>query len=1497
MTPASPLSSSLAKESPDSSKPLIWLWDLAGPLVANVQPSWLAAGPAQVWMPGNLPEESHGLPQIGQSLQAFAAEHPQQGLWLLSKSTALQPGIWSELQQLAARLDGPAALTVLSNCRPEFNPFHNLPTPATGNVAEPEKLVALLGSRQLLPVDAWPQHLLYLSPDAVLLLADAQLHWPSALARLQDGGGQLVARDDLFMHQPGEELLTRSRRQPHEQERVPAWAGLSTRLAEWLAQWPAQWPALAGQKASATLPVAAWHPHAPATLHITHSWGGGVARWVSNFIDGDADERNPGVHLQLRSEGAESGGGAGQKLALYAGNDLQVPLASWWLHPVIRSTLDSHTFYRQIVQQVCARHGVGRVIVSSLVGHCLDALRTGLPTVQVLHDYYPLWPLLDVNPLPYLEGPESQAGAAPLVRAVAKHRFLPDFGDRDAAGWQTLSQRWRETLLNEKVKLAAPSQSVVQLLRRLDPDWNGLEIQVIPHGLPAFSKPAVVLPKARQDGRLRLVIPGRMQAGKGQALLLEALPELRKVAQVYLLGTGKDGEAFFGQSGVNVILQYQREDLPAILHEIGPHVAALLSVVPETFSYTLSEMRQLNIPVIATRVGSLAERVDDGRNGWLIATHANELVARVQQLAAQPGLLESMRQHLQQMPAWGTAEMLQAYQRLCPLPPNVQPTAAGVDSAANLDGLQRDAAGFQANAALAGNRQLRQQVESLQAEVDKRTAWAREREAARQAEQGAKEKWVKQLQQEIDTRSAELAHEQGKVAGLEHQYATILQSSSWRLTKPLRAARRVASNLKRAHAWDPRRWPLLLSQAVRTVSTSGLRAALLRVQLSPQQLTEPVTALDIELESIGDPTPPPQLPHSDRPLASIIIPVFNKWAYTAACLRSLANARNRTAFEVILVDDHSRDETAELARGVQGLHYLRNAKNLGFVGSCNRGLEVARGEFTVLLNNDTQVLDGWLDALLDTFEQFPDTGLCGAMLLYPDGSLQEAGGIIFSDGSGWNYGKHDDAGKPEYRYSREVDYCSGACVALRTSVFRQLEGFDARYAPAYYEDTDLAFRVRAAGLKVRYQPAARIIHHEGITSGTDVQSGAKRYQEINRSKFLLRWAAELAKHPLPIVNPDNRSDIRRARDHRLLGRVLIIDAYTPEPDQDSGSVRLVYLMQCLQALGYGVSFFADNRGFAGKYSEALQAAGVEVLYNPWIASLQDFFRDRGPEFDFVMVSRHYVAANYLALVSKYCPQAKFIFDTVDLHYLREERLAELEDSLPLRRVAAQTRRAELAVIRQSDITLVVSPVEQTVLREAAPEARVEILSNIHRVQGCQAGFAARKDLFFVGGYQHPPNIDAAQWFVGSIWPLVRAQLPGVNFHLIGSKAPERVRALQGNGVIFHGFVESLEPWLEGCRLAVAPLRYGAGVKGKVNMSMSHGQPVVATPPAVEGLNAVDGEDVLVATTAEEFASAVVRLYSDQALWEKLSAGGLQNVQRYFSLDTARAQLAHLLAIP
>jgi glycosyltransferase involved in cell wall biosynthesis len=210
------------------------------------------------------------------------------------------------------------------------------------------------------------------------------------------------------------------------------------------------------------------------------------------------------------------------------------------------------------------------------------------------------------------------------------------------------------------------------------------------------------------------------------------------------------------------------------------------------------------------------------------------------------------------------------------------------------------------------------------------------------------------------------------------------------------------------------------------------------------------------------------------------------------------------------------------------------------------------------------------------------------------------------------------------------------------------------------------------------------------------------------------------------------------------------------------------------------------------------------------------------------------------------------------------------------------------VIARSDITLVVSETERALLAKDAPRARVEVLSNLHALAGPGLPFAQRHDLVFVGGFRHPPNVDAVRWFVQDIFPLLRARLPKLQFHCIGSHTPTEILALSTQpGVHVHGHVPDIGPYMDGCRIAVAPLRYGAGVKGKVNLSMAHGQPVVATSCAAEGMHLVDGHDVLLADDAREFAAAILKLHDDATLWNTLSANGLDNVARHFSIDAAR----------
>jgi O-antigen biosynthesis protein len=621
---------------------------------------------------------------------------------------------------------------------------------------------------------------------------------------------------------------------------------------------------------------------------------------------------------------------------------------------------------------------------------------------------------------------------------------------------------------------------------------------------------------------------------------------------------------------------------------------------------------------------------------------------------------------------------------------------------------------------------------------------------------------------------------------------------------------------------------------------------------------------------------------SATPAASIVIPVYNQFAHTLNCLRALAEHPPTTAFEVIVVDDGCSDETITALPQITGVRYHRRAQNGGFIAACNDGASLANGEVLVFLNNDTIPQPGWLEALLGTFAEYPEAGLVGAQLLYPDGRLQEAGGVVFADGSGWNYGKFESPEDPRFCYLRDCDYASGAAIAIPTVLFATLGGFDTRYAPAYYEDTDLAFAVRAAGKRVLYQPASRVIHAEGGTAGTDTNVGMKAYQVRNRDTFAGHRRDALAQH-LPANTVPTPALL-----HRRQKQILIIDAQMPRPDHDSGSLRLVNLMRLLRDEDAHVVFLPADRQRVEPYATQLQHLGVETWHAPFAARAPAWLREHGPRFDAVMVSRHYVASEFLPLLRTHAPQARLIFDTVDLHYLRERRGADVTGDTSLARAAERTRTLELDVIAKSDVTLVVSDVERALLRTDAPDARVELLSNLHRIAGAGHTFLQRRDLVFVGGFRHPPNVDAVRWFVLEALPSIRARLPDVTFHCIGSHTPPEVEALAAHaGVFVHGHVADIDPYMDGCRLAIAPLRYGAGVKGKINLSMAHGQPVVATACAVEGMHLRDGEDVLVADDPQAFADAVVRLYEDEALWRALAHNGLESVARNFSIETAR----------
>lgn len=624
-----------------------------------------------------------------------------------------------------------------------------------------------------------------------------------------------------------------------------------------------------------------------------------------------------------------------------------------------------------------------------------------------------------------------------------------------------------------------------------------------------------------------------------------------------------------------------------------------------------------------------------------------------------------------------------------------------------------------------------------------------------------------------------------------------------------------------------------------------------------------------------------------HPEASIVIPVHGQWALTAQCLDSIFRQSDRASFEIIVVDDCSPDDTAQKGSEIEDVTLVSTPRNVGFVGACNLGASLASAGVIVFLNNDTIVHDGWLDALLTTLDGDPRIGLAGSLLLSADGIVQESGGIIWADGNGYNYGRGMLSDSAAVRGLRDVDYCSGAAIAVRAELFRAVGGFDEDYAPAYYEDVDLAFAVRRAGYRVVVQPESVVTHLEGASNGVEATGGLKRFQRVNREVFRRKWRTEL----LEQRTLNGPADLWAARQRHRGGMVLIADATVPTPDQDAGSRRITAVIDELIAIGMSVHFAVHSPEANQPYVRDLERKGVTVLVSG--EEQVRFLAEAGPQLSLVILCRPEVAVPYLEEVYRRAPQALLVYDTVDMHALRLNRQAQVEGDPNLARMADLIWLNELSAMRAADVTFVVSEVERELLAQVVPDIEVRVLSLIHEPIETSPDLAGRAGVLFVGGYQHLPNIDAAVWATTEIMPLVRESTPGAALRLVGSNMTAEVAALAGTFVEASGWEPDLIPVYRGARVVIAPLRYGAGVKGKVVEAIQHGVPVVGTSIAFEGIGLVDG--VVVADNAVDLAAAVARLLTDDDLWRRTAGSGQASVARQFSSSAARRVLEEVLA--
>lgn len=633
------------------------------------------------------------------------------------------------------------------------------------------------------------------------------------------------------------------------------------------------------------------------------------------------------------------------------------------------------------------------------------------------------------------------------------------------------------------------------------------------------------------------------------------------------------------------------------------------------------------------------------------------------------------------------------------------------------------------------------------------------------------------------------------------------------------------------------------------------------------------------------------LPKCDIPKVSIIIPCYNQIRYTYKCLYSIVTNTdvNETPYEVIIADDVSTDTTKNVKDYVDNIIVNRNDKNLGFLKNCNAAAKLARGEYIYFLNNDTEVHKGYLSSLVKLLDENSSIGMVGSKLLFADGKLQEAGGIIWSDGSGANYGRGDDPTDFKYNYVKEVDYISGAAIMIRKNLWNVIGGFDERYTPAYCEDSDLAFEVRKYGYKVVYEPKSVVTHFEGISNGTDTSdtNSIKSYQVANVEKLKEKWKNELSNQYPKTDEPDFFRARERDQNKKT---ILFIDHYVPTWDKDAGSKTVYSYMMMFKKMGYSVKFMGDNFLLNEPYGEILQQAGIEVIYgNDVQAGLWEYLRVNRRNFDFVFLNRPHIATKYIDFIRQNM-QTKIIYYGHDLHYMRLQREYDLMGDEKTLNEFKYYRRLEYSLLYKADMSYYPSYKEVEEIKMVDDTLRVKAINAymFDEKDIVERDFSKTKDILFVGGFSHDPNVDAIKWLSESIMPRVKARNENINLIVVGSNpTDEVVKICNDNGYILKGFVsdDELIDLYKKSRIVVAPLRFGAGIKGKIIEAMANGAAIITTNCGAEGI--IDAPYFMKITDdAAEFAGEILKLYDNFEELKNLSIETQKVINRKFTMDAA-----------
>jgi GT2 family glycosyltransferase/glycosyltransferase involved in cell wall biosynthesis len=626
----------------------------------------------------------------------------------------------------------------------------------------------------------------------------------------------------------------------------------------------------------------------------------------------------------------------------------------------------------------------------------------------------------------------------------------------------------------------------------------------------------------------------------------------------------------------------------------------------------------------------------------------------------------------------------------------------------------------------------------------------------------------------------------------------------------------------------------------------------------------------------------------DRPLIAILIPVFNNWLYTERCLNSIFNTIDSEFIKVFIVNDSSTDETESRLKRFKNVNIINTPNNLGFTRACNFAFKkLSDFDYVYLMNNDTEAFDGFIANALEIFKTKSNVGIVGSRLIFPDGRLQESGGIIWSDGSGVNYGRNQDMDDPRFNFTREVDYVSGAGILINYKSLAEVNFFDEIYSPAYYEDTDLSFKLRAINRKTYVSSGSVLIHHEGKTHGIDINNGIKSNQVTNRAKFHSKWKNILeAEHFSPITSELNQVVFKYLEKQ---GFILWIDSRAPRELEDSGSVRAKNIMTIAQEAGYAIVFVPDNGFVDDTYSDSLRNFGIAICQDASDATFHF-----GKNVQFIWISRYPNLLRSYSFIYKEISSAQIIFDTVDLHWIREKRESQYKITPDSHSNLTETKNLEIAAAHLANFVITVSRQEMEILSQHISPKKISVVGNIHHVSDSISIFDETLGLIFVGSFGFSPNLFAINWFLKEIFPILPDEIQKDGITIIGSDTPQEIANLNSKQIRVLGWVEDTSEFIQKSRISIAPLLFGAGVKGKVGEAMSLGTPTVLTTIAAEGMNISHEREALIADSALDFANAINRLYLDRLLWEKLQVNAKNLISQKFSAQMAKQAFENIL---